>query len=144
MVESSSSAVRRPPVLFEIVPPVATSRTFGSACAETSRAQASNASHAPHATIWRRTRRGLAAGICPLYASARLPVRDLQPPAQVTCRFVGRLPIERHQCCRTAGNPRDLRPPLAEADAGHFDLVFASVDDLFEAMHVLLARGILS
>jgi hypothetical protein len=49
--------------------------------------------------------------------------------------LVWRLAVERHQRRTAAGDPGDLRAPLAKADAGYLDEVFATVDDLFETMH---------
>jgi hypothetical protein len=66
-----------------------------------------------------------------------LTVGELKPPAQLAGRFVRRLSVERHQRCRPAGPPGDLRAPLAEADAGDFNLVLAAVDDFFKTMHVV-------
>jgi hypothetical protein len=50
-------------------------------------------------------------------------------------RLVGRLAVERHQCRTAAGEPGDLGAPLAEANAGYLDEVFATIDALFETMH---------
>jgi hypothetical protein len=62
-------------------------------------------------------------------------MRQAEPSAQLTRRFVGRTPVKRHQGTRATGNPRDLRTPLILPDQRHFDVVFATIDGLFEAMN---------
>src|SRR5712691_4964746 len=51
---TSSSAVRRPPVLFEIVPPVATRRTRGTSCADATRARSAHTATAATTMLFRR------------------------------------------------------------------------------------------
>jgi hypothetical protein len=53
----------------------------------------------------------------------------------MVCRLVGRFAVKRHQCRTAAGDPGDLGAPLAKADAGYLNEVFATIDDLFETMH---------
>jgi len=80
-------------------------------------------------------------------------VQQPQPSAQVSGGLVRRLPVERHQGGTGPWEAGDLRAPLAKADAGYLDEVFATVDDLFETMHgvsfsfaqlMLGTRGILA
>ena len=67
-----------------------------------------------------------------------------QPGRQLSCCFIGRCPIKRHQCCRHTGAPRDVGTPPIARDRRNLDEVHASRNGLFEAMndvrHVLSAK----
>ena len=62
-------------------------------------------------------------------------VEQGEPSTEMVCRLVRCLAVERHQRRTAAGEPGDLGAPLAKADAGYLDEVFATIDDLFETMH---------
>jgi hypothetical protein len=68
-------------------------------------------------------------------------MRQRKPATQLLRRLARGLAVERHQGSGAAWKTRDLRSPFAKADAGYLDVVFAAVDDLFEAMHVFVVRS---
>ena len=63
-------------------------------------------------------------------------VRDRQPPAQLTGRFVRGFAVEGHERGGAAGRSGDLRAPFVAADARYLDEVLAPVDRFCELMHV--------
>ena len=63
-------------------------------------------------------------------------MREREPLAQLSGRFLWCSAIKRHRRGRTAGKPRKLRAPFAAADAGDLDSVLPAVDGFFEAMFV--------
>lgn len=69
-------------------------------------------------------------------AQVSLSMREREPSAQLLRGLVRRIPVERHECRRSAGQARDLGPPLAEPDAGDFDVILATIDDFVESMNV--------
>lgn len=146
MERTSSSALSRPPMRFEIVPPVARRRTFGSgaaawagagACGEASPNRGQSSAVKSRMT-WTGFVRRRAPSLC-----RRLPlaVDDRQPAAQLSGGFDRCLAVEGHQGRRSAGRTRDLCPPFVDADARDFDVVLAPVDDLFEAVNVHGSSG---
>jgi hypothetical protein len=62
-------------------------------------------------------------------------MRQAEPSAQLMRGLVGCPPVKRHQCAGATGNASDLRTPLIMSHGGHFDMVLATIDDLFEAMN---------
>jgi hypothetical protein len=58
-----------------------------------------------------------------------------QPLPQLVGGFIGRRSVKRHHCGRHARTPSELRPPPV-TDAGHFDLVGAPADGVFEMMNL--------
>jgi len=72
-----------------------------------------------------------------VYTSVLRPsVCEGEPPRQQVRRFVGRLPVERHQGTGASRTAPDLRTPLVPADARYLDVVVAAIDGLFETMKV--------
>src|SRR5436190_5691891 len=126
MRATSSSAVRRPPSLLEIVPPVATRRTRGVSCA--------CADHPGSASVRRRvTTRRVRARMAPLYLRGGPGVIERQPPAEELDGFLRRGPVEGHHGAGTARRPGNLcAPPVA--DRRHFDAVLPAVDGFIEAL----------
>ena len=57
-------------------------------------------------------------------------MRNRQPAAQLSGRFVGRLAIERHQRRRSAGCALYVRAPLPGTDVRDLDVVLTAVDGL--------------
>src|SRR6186713_963459 len=127
MRATSSSAVSLPPVLFEIVPPVATSRTRGAsaagacvaggwaeagACARTDRSASANVK-----TMTANDSSG--ARMAPLYLRGLPGVIQSKPATQVLDGFVWRMPIKRHHRSRSARGARDLCAPAIAADRGY-------------------------
>lgn len=62
-------------------------------------------------------------------------MRHREPADQLLCRFVGGPAVKRHHRRRTAGDARNLSPPLIEANTGHLDAVVAAIDRFLEPMH---------
>src|SRR5215471_9188779 len=128
MRATSSSAVRRPPVLLEIVPPVATRRTRGRSCAT---ADAADARQMRSTAAVRETRARMSA----LYLRAAPRVIEREPLTQVLDGFVGGPSVERHHRAGSAGGAGDLCAELVCADRRYLDVVFAAIDRLVEALH---------
>jgi len=61
------------------------------------------------------------------------PVGEGQPIRQLSCSFIGGLPVERHHRRWDAGTAQELCAP-AIADGGYLDQVRASPDVFFESM----------
>src|SRR5262245_18953545 len=135
---TSSSAVSRPPVRFEIVPPVATSRTRGKsveACAAAGCGAVTVCASDRTAGTSVRTRRtmtgGMRARMAPLYLRGRPRMIERELAAELLARFVGRVAVERHHRARTAGNPGDLRAPFL-SNRRYFDAVLTAIDGFCE------------
>src|SRR5512133_1788894 len=133
---TSSSAVRRPPVLFEMVPPVATRRTRGRSGAGAwvvAAVACAKADRSASASVKRRAAACLAR-IAPLYLRRRPGVIQREPAAQLLDGFVGRMPIERHHRARSTGCAGDLGPEPVAVDRRDFDAVLTAIDRFFEAL----------
>src|SRR6187399_1884093 len=125
----SSSAVRRPPFRFEMVPPVATRRTRGASGAGACGCVACGCGGAGGVAVTcaadrsaspsvktRATTDEISARIArPLYLRGRFAVQR-EPAAQVLDRFVWRVAVEGHHRARAAGRPGDLGSPPVAAD----------------------------
>ena len=61
---------------------------------------------------------------------------ERQPLAELSGRFFWCAAIERHRRRRPAGQPCELRSPLAGTDVGNVDSVLPAIDDFFETMRV--------
>ena len=58
-----------------------------------------------------------------------------QPVGQLLRRLIWRVAIEWHKCRRATLHATEFGAPGRPIDSRHLDLIFASVDDFFEALN---------
>ncbi len=137
---TSSAGVSRAPARLAMVPPVATSRTRGSACAVATGGRRGQSRAAGESCQKEEEEAGDAPSRpdhgtpVPDGRLLGLPVRQRQPVGEPGHGQIGGDGVERHEGGRPAVGVEHVGPPALESDLRDFDAIVAAMDALDEPL----------